>query len=151
MTTPDPQASGSKLPAVREALRSPLQLATVRDVCEHVDSQSGCKKLIGAEGLPSASRGEEEEEHKPIYYHSIWNIIYYLCSISVLHGKFIGDYRPHVEVYINGVCVRFLIDTGASVSVISRDIFDRIKDSACLLYTSPSPRDLSTFRMPSSA
>ena len=35
-----------------------------------------------------------------------------------------------MEVYINGVCVRFLIDTGASVSVISRDIFDRIKDSA---------------------
>ena len=48
----------------------------------------------------------------------------------MLHGKLIGDYRPHVEVYINGVCVRFLIDTGASVAVISEDIFSRIKDSA---------------------
>ena len=29
--------------------------------------------------------------------------------------------------------------------------FSRVKDYICLLYTSPSPRDLSTSRMPSSA
>ena len=28
---------------------------------------------------------------------------------------------------------------------------ERVMDSGCLLYTSPSPRDLSTSRMPSSA
>ena len=67
-----------------------------------------------------------------VYPFPIWNIICYLCSIAVLHGKFTGDYRPHVEVYINGVCVKFLIDTGASVSVISEDIFSRIKDTAAL-------------------
>ena len=38
-----------------------------------------------------------------------------------------------------------------------RDLFERVSDDAdvlclcCLLYTSPSPRDLSTSRMPSSA
>ena len=38
-----------------------------------------------------------------------------------------------------------------SVSVISDDIYDIVKAELCLLYTSPSPRDLSTSRMPSSA
>ena len=32
-----------------------------------------------------------------------------------------------------------------------RQILDGLIDNACLLYTSPSPRDLSTSRMPSSA
>ena len=32
-----------------------------------------------------------------------------------------------------------------------RDVFPNYKHSRCLLYTSPSPRDLSTSRMPSSA
>ena len=37
--------------------------------------------------------------------------------------------------------------------LVSNDIFDEINTiiSSCLLYTSPSPRDLSTSRMPSSA
>ena len=30
-------------------------------------------------------------------------------------------------------------------------LLDRVRDLLCLLYTSPSPRDLSTSRMPSSA
>ena len=34
---------------------------------------------------------------------------------------------------------------------IYRDAIQFIHDYACLLYTSPSPRDLSTSRMPSSA
>ena len=43
---------------------------------------------------------------------------------------------------------------GAIMGMSRRDIalrFDQIVDYACLLYTSPSPRDLSTSRMPSSA
>ena len=34
---------------------------------------------------------------------------------------------------------------------IPKDLIDEIRPRACLLYTSPSPRDLSTSRMPSSA
>ena len=33
----------------------------------------------------------------------------------------------------------------------SKKLASEIRDSTCLLYTSPSPRDLSTSRMPSSA
>ena len=40
----------------------------------------------------------------------------------------------------------------ARISSSSRDIVGMMmKDISCLLYTSPSPRDLSTSRMPSSA
>ena len=41
-----------------------------------------------------------------------------------------------------------LADRGIATAVIER--FDPL-DMSCLLYTSPSPRDLSTSRMPSSA
>ena len=34
---------------------------------------------------------------------------------------------------------------------LNQDKIDRIRPNSCLLYTSPSPRDLSTSRMPSSA
>ena len=37
------------------------------------------------------------------------------------------------------------------VTVVYHEDFDEFKKRLCLLYTSPSPRDLSTSRMPSSA
>ena len=41
---------------------------------------------------------------------------------------------------------------GASQSIeAANQLFGNLKDNSCLLYTSPSPRDLSTSRMPSSA
>ena len=47
------------------------------------------------------------------------------------------------------------LDTGAMYRAITLGLMEHgvsFKDlSACLLYTSPSPRDLSTSRMPSSA
>ena len=44
---------------------------------------------------------------------------------------------------------KFIVITGLSGSGKSSLAFDTVY--ACLLYTSPSPRDLSTSRMPSSA
>ena len=32
-----------------------------------------------------------------------------------------------------------------------RDLFEKIQNTSCLLYTSPSPRDRTRYRMPSSA
>ena len=68
----------------------------------------------------------------------------------------------YVDVYLNGVLLKPTTDyntstantiaglsalnTNDEVTVIVYDIF-----TVCLLYTSPSPRDLSTSRMPSSA
>ena len=42
-------------------------------------------------------------------------------------------------------------ELGSQVSRLLFEPIDSITTQACLLYTSPSPRDLSTSRMPSSA
>ena len=47
-------------------------------------------------------------------------------------------------VVINGILATFLEKQSMSLA-------DLDPDATCLLYTSPSPRDLSTSRMPSSA
>ena len=44
---------------------------------------------------------------------------------------------------LDWICNRFPVSVD--------DVFECIDVMACLLYTSPSPRDLSTYRMPSSA
>ena len=43
------------------------------------------------------------------------------------------------------------IDSQDRIVVLDDDFIIRIDSNGCLLYTSPSPRDLSTSRMPSSA
>ena len=75
------------------------------------------------------------------------------------------------EFYLNSFCnpkeniidylkdIVFLSDSKLEIEYIKKSankLFSKIKnindvDSVCLLYTSPSPRDLSTSRMPSSA
>ena len=125
---------------------------------------------------------------------TVSNMISFSCSVSLLNHRRPNDHRPHVQVLLNGIPVDFLIDTGASLSVISEEIYSSIEDyrslksvpvepglklsaasghlieivgryrfcltllgfslersiyvvkglvksSACLLYTSPSPRD----------
>ena len=44
-----------------------------------------------------------------------------------------------------------LVDTRAFEGCISIDTYEDISTNTCLLYTSPSPRDRSLSRMPSSA
>ena len=48
-------------------------------------------------------------------------------------------------------CYDLSIDPKPILSLPYQDLKKRMKDKPCLLYTSPSPRDLSTSRMPSSA
>ena len=55
-----------------------------------------------------------------------------------VHGK----ESKYIEWVKNGSDITFYIDD---------TINNGIQDNSCLLYTSPSPRDLSTSRMPSSA
>ena len=55
-----------------------------------------------------------------------------------------GD--PGVATYYNGV-----YSEDALIALTENALFDVERIEVCLLYTSPSPRDLSTSRMPSSA
>ena len=62
--------------------------------------------------------------------------------------------NPHIQVFYNSkkeVVLKEWIN--AQGELIKRELFDYSngKPISCLLYTSPSPRDLSTSRMPSSA
>ena len=106
------------------------------------------------------------------------SLIYYasLCEL-VGHGEVLGidiDIRPHnrVEIENHSMFKRIRMIEGSS---IDQHIVDQVRElakdkrvivvldsnhthahvlaelRACLLYTSPSPRDLSTSRMPSSA
>jgi len=60
--------------------------------------------------------------------------------------------------YIGSILTRMLLDAGDAVTAVDQFYFGREtlppdgeRLRVCLLYTSPSPRDLSTSRMPSSA
>ena len=81
------------------------------------------------------------------------NVPYYACQNSVLtsHGKFLNieflkafpmlSFENHIEI---------IGQTGQVITRYSIPVREALL-KACLLYTSPSPRDLSTSRMPSSA
>ena len=68
--------------------------------------------------------------------------------------KLRGNLVPHlVSIMIIGIYER-LIQTGTSLQtllVVLGHLSVLLLITTCLLYTSPSPRDLSTSRMPSSA
>ena len=64
-------------------------------------------------------------------------------------GPYIGATYPNdFGVYGNGIKIA-IIDTGVNYN--HPDLYGFGKDGNCLLYTSPSPRDRSVSRMPSSA
>jgi len=54
------------------------------------------------------------------------------------------------ELLIADMIAEVLAESGYDVSGVARSVAEAI-ELGCLLYTSPSPRDLSTSRMPSSA
>ena len=66
-----------------------------------------------------------------------------------------GSNSNHTLVKINGIKINPSTAGGASIYNLDTDLISNIEIGygplSCLLYTSPSPRDLSTSRMPSSA
>ena len=75
-------------------------------------------------------------------------------GITVTEVKGFGRQKGHTELYRGAeYVVDFLPKTKVEVAV-DEGMLDQVIEAisnACLLYTSPSPRDLSTSRMPSSA
>ena len=57
----------------------------------------------------------------------------------------------HIEVNVNATPIVNYTPTGAEYDPLTGELILDIGAHTCLLYTSPSPRDLSTSRMPSSA
>eukprot|EP00831_Metopus_contortus_P009639 TRINITY_DN13718_c0_g1_i2.p2 TRINITY_DN13718_c0_g1~~TRINITY_DN13718_c0_g1_i2.p2 ORF type:complete len:107 (-),score=22.35 TRINITY_DN13718_c0_g1_i2:17-337(-) len=104
----------------------------IRD--RHMTKQQ--KERIEAEGKPLLKAAEKCK--------TLWN--------SLMKADFRGEGRLN-EANINLVfeqnrgIIEDLLKVTKSADFL--EIFDQDKD--CLLYTSPSPRDLSTSRMPSSA
>ena len=76
----------------------------------------------------------------------------YVCGVTPYNHPHIGNARPAVTWDV--IC-RYLKHIGYKVEFVQNftDVDDKIinKANACLLYTSPSPRDISGSRMPSSA
>ena len=67
--------------------------------------------------------------------------------------EFAGSYISSLSMEARMTICNMSIEAGAKVGLVGVDetTISYIKNAACLLYTSPSPRDLSTSRMPSSA
>ena len=72
----------------------------------------------------------------------------YFCGVFLLAKK--CDWRPtRVQEYLGILC-----DSGTATLRVPQeklDVVHTLLTEACLLYTSPSPRDATLSRMPSSA
>ena len=62
-----------------------------------------------------------------------------------------GDYQDVFNPATGSVSAQVCMSTTEEVDQAVNVATEAAKDWGCLLYTSPSPRDLSTSRMPSSA
>ena len=74
------------------------------------------------------------------------------CKLDkIFYGNFMAVRDSHVPIRKNEI-TGFIGPSGCGKSTVLRSL-NRMNDlvKGCLLYTSPSPRDLSTSRMPSSA
>ena len=99
-------------------------------------------EFIGGKGLKSSRRSEREEisseEEK---------IIKSLAKNPDIYTRLIGSFAPHIKGHDLIKEAILLLIVGSNQRLLT----DGSKIRGCLLYTSPSPRDLSTSRMPSSA
>ena len=80
---------------------------------------------------------------RPYYRHKS------LSSYKCKGGKFTMESEIHK--FVKEEIVKFLNDGGKLIFTYKCSMCGKVNDYICLLYTSPSPRDLSTSRMPSSA
>ena len=70
---------------------------------------------------------------------------------SDLSSAMFSAYRPAIESYYSGLNLNYTSPEEDHPILGGRPMEGDLQGIICLLYTSPSPRDLSTSRMPSSA
>ena len=74
---------------------------------------------------------------------------------KIVAGKTLKDHFRFAIAYWHSFCGQGTDPFGLGTQIFlwdkSQDPFQAAKDKACLLYTSPSPRDSDSSRMPSSA
>ena len=114
-----------------------------------------CIGIIGAMEVEVASL---KEQMKDIQVTRKASMEFYS---GIIEGKNVVVVRSGIGKVNAAVCTQILIDDFKAEVVINTgiagslnadiNIGDIVVSTDCLLYTSPSPRDLSTSRMPSSA
>ena len=73
----------------------------------------------------------------------------YKTDIEIARG---AEKKPIQEVGAHlGIPAEHLLPFGHDKAKVSQEFIDSVQDRNCLLYTSPSPRDKTVSRMPSSA
>ena len=87
-----------------------------------IDLESGFNAFSGPQG------GETD-----LFYHFIGGLQKYMPAAIAVMAPYVNSYRRYVK------------DHAAPINL------EWGRDNSCLLYTSPSPRDISGSRMPSSA
>ena len=103
------------------------------DVAEPVYWHDGLKE----HHLVETRLGDISDKHQlSLLFDHTYDVVFHLASIVSGHGE--QDFDLALKVNLDGT--RYLLE-----SIRAQN------NNACLLYTSPSPRDLSTSRMPSSA
>ena len=108
---------------VRRALRS---VSALSDLCDSVGEASTLESVLQADKI------------RPVNFSRM------VTNRVLERSRDLAEVNPlelaiDPDLWVSGSEVRLL------------QVFDHLLNNACLLYTSPSPRDLSTSRMPSSA
>ena len=108
-------------------------------------SQYNLSEFIGTEQLRQRDITQQINNLKTSGFNSIVRHPLYFAGLLILWGLFL--YRPTDLILMMTTIATSYLYFGTKLE--EEKLVEEFKD--CLLYTSPSPRDLSTSRMPSSA
>ena len=113
--------------------------------------------MLGTVGMPShviASylAGMNLSKNRYLFILSSTQVILRVTTIAFLQSRLVGkEVIGLTVVMFIPVLLGFIVGTKIYKFLTDKIFFAIVKIIICLLYTSPSPRDLSTSRMPSSA
>ena len=132
------------------------------EVVDESEFDEVLKEYAGKESLLSAERknlSNLSNEDKKVYGETLNNVNKSIVTnIKKAKEKFISNKYASLEDEENeDITIDWITKTGTHRHILSQvmddvvNIFASIGYKVCLLYTSPSPRDVSSSRMPSSA